>query len=78
MATDESAEMYTKEAAELEAQGRYKEAEQLYLAVQQPNKAIAMYKSASLWDDMIRLVEQVHPDHLQVSNKEQLCVNTNV
>lgn len=44
--------------------GKYKQAEQLYVAGGQPNKAIAMYKQATLWEDMMRLVEEHHPDHV--------------
>jgi hypothetical protein len=42
MGTDETSEMYLRQAAELEEGGRFKEAEELYVAVGQPNRAIAM------------------------------------
>ena len=36
--------MYIGQAQELEEQGRYKEAEKLYISVQEPDLAISMYK----------------------------------
>lgn len=54
-----------QEANELETKGKYAQAEQLYIAAGAPNKAMAMYRNAALWDDLIRLVEQLHPEHVQ-------------
>lgn len=79
---EESKEMYLTRAAELEAQGKFKEAETLYIAINMPNKsnphslslytklnfdrAISMYKEAGHYDNMVRLVKRFHEAHVQV------------
>jgi intraflagellar transport protein 172 len=57
--------MYVGQAQELEEQGRYKEAEKLYISVKEPDLAIAMYKKQRQYDNMIRLVSTYHPDLVQ-------------
>uniref|UniRef100_A0A914XG62 Anaphase-promoting complex subunit 4-like WD40 domain-containing protein n=1 Tax=Plectus sambesii TaxID=2011161 RepID=A0A914XG62_9BILA len=69
MGTDETSEMYLRQAAELEESGRFKEAEELYVAVGQPNKAIAMYKKADQHEPMMRLVRRFHGEHVQETHK---------
>ena len=49
--------MYIGQAQELEEQGRFKEAEKLYISVQEPDLAISMYKKQRQYDNMIRLVQ---------------------
>ena len=56
----EVSKMYIGQAQELEEQGRFKEAEKLYISVQEPDLAISMYKKQRQYDNMIRLV-QVRP-----------------
>lgn len=64
MRPDEVAVMYIKQAQMLEEQARYKEAERLYVTVDEPDLAITMYKKLKQYDHMIRLVKQFHPDLL--------------
>ncbi len=45
METDEVKELYVSKARQLEDEGRLKEAERLYILVQEPDLAISMYKS---------------------------------
>ncbi|VDK57787.1 unnamed protein product [Anisakis simplex] len=61
--------MYGRLAQEMEEAGRFAEAEQLYISIGQPNKAIAMYKKADRIEDMMNLVEKYHPDHVQDTHK---------
>ncbi|XP_030838935.1 intraflagellar transport protein 172 homolog isoform X2 [Strongylocentrotus purpuratus] len=57
--------LYVNQAQEMEAQGKFREAERLYLTVREPDLAITMYKKQRQFDHMIRLVKQHHPDLLQ-------------
>ena len=57
--------MYVTQAQTLEEQGRFKEAEKLYISVQEPDLAISMYKKQRQYDHMTRLVQTYHPDLLQ-------------
>ena len=57
--------MYVAQAQSLEEQGRFKEAEKLYISVQEPDLAISMYKKQRQYDHMTRLVQTYHPDLLQ-------------
>ncbi|XP_078205746.1 intraflagellar transport protein 172 homolog isoform X6 [Callithrix jacchus] len=56
--------LYITQAQEMEKQGKYREAERLYVTVEEPDLAITMYKKHKLYDDMIRLVGKHHPDLL--------------
>ncbi|XP_025050082.1 intraflagellar transport protein 172 homolog [Alligator sinensis] len=56
--------LYVTQAQEMEKQGRYKEAERLYVAVDEPDLAITMYKRGKMYGDMIRLVAKHHKDLL--------------
>ncbi|CAI9571384.1 unnamed protein product [Staurois parvus] len=56
--------LYVTQAKEQEKQGRYREAERLYITVDEPDLAIAMYKRHNQYEDMIRLVAKHHPDLL--------------
>ncbi|XP_048583111.1 intraflagellar transport protein 172 homolog [Nematostella vectensis] len=64
MKPEEVAVLYISQAQELEAQGRYKEAERLYCTVDEPDLAINMYKKLRQFDHMIRLVTTYHKDLL--------------
>jgi intraflagellar transport protein 172 len=57
--------MYIGQAHQLEEQGRFKEAEKLFISVQEPDLAISMYKKQRQYDHMTRLVQTFHPDLLQ-------------
>eukprot|EP01137_Pigoraptor_chileana_P037243 Opistho-2@34026 len=52
------------QAQEMEAQGKYREAERLYITVEEPDLAINMYKKARQYDEMIRLVTAYHKNLL--------------
>ncbi|KAG8230355.1 hypothetical protein J437_LFUL000626 [Ladona fulva] len=54
--------MFVGRAQELEENGRLREAEKLYISIHQHDLAIAMYKKAKKYDQMMRLVMQYHPD----------------
>lgn len=59
---NEVSEMYVNQARTLEMNGKYREAEKLYLSISEPDLAIAMYKKHEQYESMIRLVERFHPD----------------
>jgi intraflagellar transport protein 172 len=65
---EEVADMYIKKAAELEENGKYRDAERLYVSVNSPDLAIAMYKRVEQYDNMVRLVEKYHPDLLETTH----------
>ncbi|CAI5455003.1 unnamed protein product [Caenorhabditis angaria] len=66
---EETLRMYERKAEELEGQGRFSEAEQLYISIGLSNKAIQMYKTAGRDEDVLRLVERYHGEHLQETRK---------
>ncbi|XP_033237758.1 intraflagellar transport protein 172 homolog isoform X1 [Drosophila pseudoobscura] len=57
-------ELFVQMAGTLEEQGKYRDAEKVLIAVNEPDLAIAMYKRRELYDSMIRLVERYHKDLL--------------
>nr|XP_023018691.1 intraflagellar transport protein 172 homolog [Leptinotarsa decemlineata] len=65
---EEVSDMYIKRAEQLEEAGKYREAEKLYLSVDSPDLAIAMYKRVEHYDNMVRLVEKYHPNLLQTTH----------
>ncbi|XP_062065144.1 intraflagellar transport protein 172 homolog [Lepus europaeus] len=56
--------LYINQAQEMEKQGKYREAERLYVTVDEPDLAITMFKKHKLYGDLIRLVGKHHPDLL--------------
>jgi intraflagellar transport protein 172 len=56
--------LYVNQAQRLEAAGKLKEAEKLYMMVNEPDLAINMYKKNRHYDQMIRLVAQHRKDLL--------------
>lgn len=64
MQPDEVADLYVQQAEVLEQRGKFKEAEKLYVTVNEPDLAINMYKRLKQYNEMIRLVEKHHPDLL--------------
>ncbi|KAJ9466254.1 Intraflagellar transport protein 172 [Diplonema papillatum] len=58
MSDQQIVDLYVDQARQLELQGKFKDAEQLYRKIQEPDLAIHMYKKAKKYDDMIRLVAQ--------------------
>ncbi|KAB7506029.1 Intraflagellar transport protein [Armadillidium nasatum] len=65
MNKDEVAVMYVKQAQQLEQQGKLRQAEKLFVFVNEPDLAITMYKNHRQFDQMINLVKQYHPDLVQ-------------
>lgn len=65
MDPSEAKEMYASIAKSLESEGKYKEAEKIYLTCDDADSAISMYKNANQFNAMIRLVKQFHPDLLK-------------
>jgi intraflagellar transport protein 172 len=57
--------LYIKEAQIFEREGRYKDAERMYITANEPDLAINMYKNAKLYDHMIRLVGKHRKDLLK-------------
>lgn len=62
--TDEARVLYYEKAKDLEEQEQYNQAEELYVAVGEPNDAIIMYKRLNRLDDMLRLVQRFHPEEV--------------
>lgn len=50
---DEVADMFVKQAESLESDGKYRDAEKLYLSVDAADLAIAMYKRVEQYDNMV-------------------------
>ncbi|KAI8928779.1 hypothetical protein BC831DRAFT_447367 [Entophlyctis helioformis] len=64
MSSEDVAILYISQAKEMEAQGKFRDAEKLYLTVGEPDLAINMYKNQKQYDHMIRLVTAYHKDLL--------------
>lgn len=67
--SEEMRDLFVNLAADLEEQGKYRDAEKVLLAVNEPDLAIAMYKRRELYDSMIRLVERYHKDLLESTHQ---------
>lgn len=65
MNKDEVTRLYSSQAKELEVKGRYKEAEKLYITINDNAAAILMYKRTKNYDALIRLVRQYYPDKMK-------------
>ncbi|OTF75067.1 Wimple/ift172-like protein, partial [Euroglyphus maynei] len=61
MSTDEAREMYEMIAKSYESNGKWKEAERIYIACGDVDAAISMYKNNREFDSMLKLVRQHHP-----------------
>lgn len=61
--------LYINQAQKFEAQGRFREAEKLYLSVKEKDLAINMYKKHRRFEDMIRLVQAHRPDLLKETHQ---------
>ncbi|XP_074392344.1 intraflagellar transport protein 172 homolog isoform X2 [Zonotrichia albicollis] len=64
MSQEEVTVLYITQAQEMERQGKYKEAERLYITVNEPDLAITMYKKCKMYDEMVCLVSKYHKDLL--------------
>lgn len=65
LGTDIVRDMFVEMAVRLEEEGKYRDAEKVLLAINEPDLAISMYKRLEQYDAMIRLVERFHKDLLQ-------------
>ena len=64
MKGEDVSNLYIAQAKQLEDQGKFKDAERLYVAVDEPDLAITMYKKQRMYGDMIRLVKTHHENLL--------------
>lgn len=62
---DERMALYIKQGQSFEKEGKYKEAEKMYLTVDDVEMAIAMYKRAEQYENMVRLVAKHRPKFLK-------------
>lgn len=59
---NEMRDLFVSLATNFENQGKYRDAEKVLLAVNEPDLAISMYKRKEQYDSMMRLVEKYHKD----------------
>ncbi|BFY99323.1 hypothetical protein BsWGS_02362 [Bradybaena similaris] len=64
MRGEDVSNLYITQARQLEDEGKFREAEKLYVAVEEPDLAITMYKKQRMYGDMIRLVKTHHENLL--------------
>ncbi|VDP45368.1 unnamed protein product [Soboliphyme baturini] len=62
---DEINDIYSKEAEALELAGKLKDAEKLYCAASHPDRAIAMYKQANRYEEMMTLMAKYQGDSVE-------------
>ncbi|RUS80517.1 hypothetical protein EGW08_011738 [Elysia chlorotica] len=60
MKGEDVSNLYIAQAKQLEDEGKFRDAERLYVAVEEPDLAITMYKKQRMYGDMIRLVKAHH------------------
>lgn len=63
--SDDVRDMFLELAKQLEAKHKYRDAEKIYIAIEEPNLAIQMYKSNEMYDSMLRLIERYHKDMVE-------------
>eukprot|EP00697_Spironema_sp_BW2_P009375 gnl/Spiro4/24229_TR12030_c0_g1_i1.p1 gnl/Spiro4/24229_TR12030_c0_g1~~gnl/Spiro4/24229_TR12030_c0_g1_i1.p1 ORF type:complete len:1700 (+),score=346.14 gnl/Spiro4/24229_TR12030_c0_g1_i1:76-5175(+) len=64
MNKEEANRFYLQQARAMDMQGKFREAERLYVAVHEVDVAIEMYHRVRQYDNMIRLIAAHHPDKL--------------
>lgn len=62
---DAVAELFTNVAVKLEQENKIHEASEVFLAIQEPDQAIAMFKRQEQYEPMIELVEKYHREHVE-------------
>lgn len=67
--SDDVSAMYLSQAQTLEASGKLKEAEKLFVSISKPDMAISMYKKHRQYNNMVRLVEIYHPELVTITHK---------
>lgn len=65
LGTDIVRDMFIEMAVRLEEENKYRDAEKVLIAINEPDLAISMYKRLEQYDAMIRLVERFHKDLLE-------------
>ena len=70
LAEEERQAFFIAEGNQLEANGRYREAEQLYLASELLDAALAMYAKLKGYDNILRLIKSHRPDELAHHHSE--------
>lgn len=58
-------EMFIEMATKLEEEKKYRDAEKIFLTINEPDLAISMYNRLEQYESMIRLVEQFHKDQVE-------------
>jgi tetratricopeptide (TPR) repeat protein len=64
LSQEEAVDLMLGIASQMEEEAKYKEAEKVYLTINDTDAAITMYKNIDRHDDVIRLIKQYHPDLL--------------
>ena len=62
---NEISQLYARVGQKFADESHYKEAERLFMEIQEPDLAITMYKKAGQYDNMIRLVAKYRKNHLR-------------
>ena len=75
MAQEDLQQLYSGRAKQLEEDGKLKEAERIYLVMEEPDLAISMYKRAKRYEPMVKLVATYHPDLLKDTHLHLAKVN---
>lgn len=57
--------LFTDVAIKLEQENKVHEAAEVYLAIQEPDQAISMYKRQEQYESMMELVERYHREHTE-------------
>ncbi|XP_055373567.1 intraflagellar transport protein 172 homolog [Condylostylus longicornis] len=65
MSSEITRDIFINLSRTFEDQGKYRDAEKVLIAINEPDLAIAMYKRRELYDSMIRLVEKYHKELLE-------------
>ncbi|TKR80418.1 hypothetical protein L596_014494 [Steinernema carpocapsae] len=63
---------YLQKAEQLEGEGNFKEAENLFIHIGETSRAVAMYKKANRIDDMMTLMEKYHSEHVEVGYAQEV------
>eukprot|EP00916_Digyalum_oweni_P007652 GHVL01012886.1.p1 GENE.GHVL01012886.1~~GHVL01012886.1.p1 ORF type:complete len:1133 (-),score=240.96 GHVL01012886.1:417-3815(-) len=69
MNQNDMVKVYSRRAQEHEAHEKLREAERVYLGVNDVESAINMYKKREQWDEVVRLVTKFKPEMLQETQK---------
>lgn len=65
LSPEEVVETFTSVAIKLEQENKVHQAAEVYLAIQDPDQAISMYKRQEQYEPMMELVEKYHKEHME-------------